>query len=157
MFFVGTKSVFNKTDPKIGFNEEMIDIHYEGVLNKILKQCYNQLIKLPIEGVIQGDLLYTETPSKVVMCGKPCYKFKPNTITYCVESNTDMGKKVGNSKLGIVFHTTYGGGDTITESAASFAVLAAVSKTITLRLLSNFLLNSITLLTGSLFNRSSIF
>ena len=120
MFFVGTKSVFNKTDPKIGYNEEMIDIHYEGVLNKILKQCYNQLIKLPIEGVIQGDLLYTETPSKVVMCGKPCYKFKPNTITYCVESNTVMGKKVGESKLGIVFHTTYKGGESVAEMAASY-------------------------------------
>ena len=120
MFFVGTKSVFNKTDPKIGYNEEMIDIHYDGVLNKILKQCYNQLIKLPIAGVIQGDLLYTETPSKVVMCGKPCYKFKPNTITYCVESNTVMGKKVGESKLGIVFHTTYKGGESVAEMAASF-------------------------------------
>ncbi len=120
MFFVGTKSVFNKTDPKIGYNEEMIDIHYEGALNGILKECYRQLIKLPISGILQGDLLYTKTPPRVVMCGKPCYKFKPNTITYCVEANTPMGAKVGQSKLGIVFHTTYGGGDTITESAASF-------------------------------------
>ena len=35
-------------------------------------------------------------------------------------SNTDMGKKVGNSKLGIVFHTTYRGGESIGEMSASF-------------------------------------
>ena len=42
-FFVGTKSVFNKTTPKIGYNEDFIDFHYEGAINGILKQCYKQL------------------------------------------------------------------------------------------------------------------
>ena len=119
MFFVGTKSVFNKTTPKICFNEENIDYHYEGAINNILKKCLNELSKLPIDGVLQGDLLYFDLPMVVQMCGKKCYKFKPNTITYCVESDTEMGKKVGQSKLGIVFHTTYHG-DSITEMHASF-------------------------------------
>ena len=55
------------------------------------------------------------------MGGKVCYKFKPNTITYCVEKNTVMGKKVGHSDLGIVFHTRYTG-TSISTMTASFGV-----------------------------------
>ena len=121
-FFVGTKSVFNKTTPKICYNEENIDYHYPtGAINSILKKCLNELSKLPIEGIIQGALLYTSTPTKIRMCGKPCYRFKPNTITYCVESDTDIGRKVGVSDMGIVFHTTYSG-PTILEMNAGYGV-----------------------------------
>ncbi len=121
-FFVGTKSVFNKTTPKICYNEENIDYHYPtGAINSILKKCLNELSKLPIEGIIQGDLLYTSTPTKIRMCGKPCYRFKPNTITYCVEAETDIGRKVGVSDMGIVFHTTYSG-PTILEMNAGYGV-----------------------------------
>ena len=119
-FFVGTKSVFNKTEPKICFNDELIDYYYPtGAIAGILKQCLKELKKLPIEGVVQGDLLYTKTPPVVVMGGKSCYKFKPNTITYCVEKNTEMGSKVGASNLGIVFHTTYRG-SSVADMTAGF-------------------------------------
>mgnify|MGYP001194637153 FL=1 len=120
-FFVGTKSVFNKTTPKIGYNEEFIDFHYEGAINGILKQCYRELSKLPIEGILQGDLLYTSTPPLVAIGGKRGYRFKPNTITYLVDQNSEMGGKVAKSKLGIVFHTRYSGSD-ITSLSASFGV-----------------------------------
>tara|TARA_A100001388_G_scaffold269915_1_gene246836 strand:+ start:5849 stop:7039 length:1191 start_codon:yes stop_codon:yes gene_type:complete len=120
-FFVGTKSVFNKTTPKIGYNEDFIDFHYEGAINGILKQCYRELSKLPIEGILQGDLLYTSTPPLVTISGKRGYRFKPNTITYLVDQNSEMGGKVAKSKLGIVFHTRYSGGD-ITSLSASFGV-----------------------------------
>jgi hypothetical protein len=33
--------------------------------------------------------------------------FKPNTITYAVEADSDLGKRIARSKIGIVFHTTY--------------------------------------------------
>ena len=57
MFFVGTKSVFNKTAPKLGFNHEMIDYHYPNSgLNKLLKICFDHLINIGITGVLQGDL-----------------------------------------------------------------------------------------------------
>ena len=121
-FFVGTKSIFNKTDPKICFNDMLIDHHYpEGRLNGILKQCLKELQKLPIKGMLQGDLLYTETPPQTTMGGKRCYKFRPNTITYCVEKDTELGKKVGKSKMGIVFHTKYTGSK-ISDMSASFGV-----------------------------------
>ena len=32
LFFVGTKSVFNKTEPKLCFSEEAIDNYYSGDL-----------------------------------------------------------------------------------------------------------------------------
>ena len=117
-FFVGTKSVFNKTQPKICFDEEFIDLHYPGGLNSILKTCLRELSALPIEGVLQGDLLYTKKPSKVMMCGVACYKFKPNTITYCIEEDTELGSKVAASDIGIVFHTAYNG----IQGGASFGV-----------------------------------
>ena len=125
-FFVGTKSVFNKTTPKIGYNEEFIDFHYEGAINGILKQCYRELSKLPIEGILQGDLLYTSTPPLVAIGGKRGYRFKPNTITYLVDQNSEMGGKVAKSKLGIVFHTRYSGSD-ITSLSASFGVDVSLS------------------------------
>jgi len=117
-FFVGTKSVFNKTQPKICFDEEFIDLHYPGGLNSILKTCLRELSALPIDGILQGDLLYTKKPPKVTMCGIACYKFKPNTITYCIESETELGSKVAASDIGIVFHTSYDG----IQGNASFGV-----------------------------------
>ena len=120
-FFVGTKSVFAKTEPKICYSHGDIDQWYQGELNTKLKMALDHLSKLPIKGVIQGDLLYTGTPMLTMMGGKKCYKFKPNTITYCVEKDTEMGKKVAQSKIGIVFHTHYNGQD-FDSMAAGFGV-----------------------------------
>ena len=121
-FFVGTKSVFNKTAPKICYTEDFIDFHYpNGAIAGILKQCLKELKKLPIQGVVQGDLLYTKRPNLISMRGKPCYNFKPNTITYVIPKHSELGAKVAKSKLGIVFHTSYSG-SSIGEMSASFGV-----------------------------------
>jgi len=121
LFFVGNKSVFNKTTPKICYSHADIDHWYSGSLNPIMKQCLDQLKKVPIKGVVQGDLLYTKRPDVIAMRGQPCYRFKPNTITYVIPKYSELGKKVASSKLGIVFHTTYSG-DTIGEMSAGFGV-----------------------------------
>ena len=121
-FFVGTKSVFAKGEPKICYTHEDIDTWYgDHPIKSKLHKCLTHLSKLPIKGVIQGDLLYTETPPLVTMGGKKCYKFRPNTITYCVEKATGMGAKVARSNLGIVFHTKYNGA-TMADMSASFGV-----------------------------------
>ena len=121
-FFVGTKSVFNKTAPKICYTEDFIDFHYpNGAIAGILKQCLKELKKLPIQGVVQGDLLYTKRPNLIAMRGQPCYNFKPNTITYVIPKHSELGAKVAKSKLGIVFHTSYSG-SSIGEMSASFGV-----------------------------------
>ena len=109
-FFVGTKSVFNKANPKIVYSEADADRLYPGsTVGDILKECLQRLSTLPIQGVLQGDLLYQKTPSTIMLEGKRTYSFRPNTITYTVDVNSELGEKVGKSKLGIVFHTEYTG------------------------------------------------
>ncbi len=119
-FFVGTKSVFNKSDPKIVYSAGDADRYYAGsTVGQILKKCLIYLSKLPIEGVLQGDLLYDTTPSLIAQDKQPHYRFKPNTITYTIPKYSALGSKVASSKLGIVFHTEYKG-DTISAMSAGF-------------------------------------
>ena len=119
-FFVGTKSVFNKTSPKIVYTEEDADRFYpNSTVGDILKNCLQRLSTLPISGVLQGDLLYQKTPSIIMNEGKRVYSFRPNTITYTIDVDSDLGEKVGHSKLGIVFHTEYNG-TTIQDMMAGF-------------------------------------
>ena len=122
-FFVGNKSVFNKEFAKVCSSDKGVDRHYpESGLNPILKSCLKNLSVLGIKGVIQGDLLYTEnTKSITTVGGKRCVTFTPNTITYAIPLDTDLGKRVNNSNLGIVFHTTYTG-DSLAEMSAGFGV-----------------------------------
>ena len=125
LFFVGTKSVFNK-EPKAAFSDGDVDYYYPGPLNSIMKTCLEHLKKLPISGILQGDLLYTKTPTLAKMGGETGYKFRPNTITYFAQQNSPLGDKVAASKMGIVFHTTYSGGPAVRDMSASFG--ANVSK-----------------------------
>ena len=121
-FFVGTKSVFAKTAPKIGFTEDMIDGWYSGNLAEMLKDCLRYFSALNIKGVIQGDLLFTEgTKSITTIGGKRCVVFQPNTITYAIPLDTELGQRVNASKIGIVFHTTYTG-STMEGMSAGFGV-----------------------------------
>ena len=109
-FFVGTKSVFARTNPKLMFNNEMIDSVYDGNLATILKECLKYFSQLGITGVIQGDLLYTDqTKVTKSINNQQCVTFTPNTITYAVPVDSNMGQQIINSKIGIVFHTTYFG------------------------------------------------
>ena len=123
MFFVGTKSVFNKTAPKLGFNHEMIDYHYPNPgLNKLLKICFDHLINIGITGVLQGDLLFTSDDKKsTTINGESVISFQPNTIVYTVPVNSDLGNKINKAKVGIVFHTKYTG-TAIQDLTASFGV-----------------------------------
>jgi len=52
-------------------------------------------------GYIQGDLLYSDTPP----VNNGAYVFQPNTVTYSVPTNSELGKKVGASQVGVVIHT----------------------------------------------------
>ena len=129
-FFVGTKSVFNKT-PKINYTIQDIKNNHTGELVNILRECLEYLSVLNIKGIIQGDLLFKSNGKK-----KSTYKgadgksesmiaFTPNTITYMIPENTDLGKRINRAKLGIIFHTTYKGSK-IEKLSAKFG--ADVSK-----------------------------
>lgn len=110
MFFVGTKSVFNKTEPKMCFTEEQIDIWYEGDLATKLKYSLRYFQELNIDGVIQGDLLFTDdTLDTKTVDGTQYYMFRPNTITYAAPVDSPLGKQIRSAKIGVVFHTHYTG------------------------------------------------
>ncbi len=123
MFFVGNKSVFAKTSPKVCYNFNIIDHYYPtSGLNHVLKECLSYFMKLGIQGVIQGDLLFTDNTKKVTSVGgKQCVVFQPNTITYAIPLDTDLGKRVNASKIGIVFHTHYTG-SSLPDMSAGFGV-----------------------------------
>ena len=109
-FFVGTKSVFNKVNPKISYSEEDVDSMYPpGQLAEKLKDAYKYLSQLSISNVIQGDLLFTDDKYEAVIGGDNCIAFQPNTIVYAVPKDSEIGKKIEDAKFGIVFHTSYEG------------------------------------------------
>jgi len=108
-FFVGTKSVFNKT-PKINYTTSDIRRNHGGELANKLMICLRELPKLGLSGVYQGDLLYTRGDLKGAnIDGEKMITFTPNTITYAVPADSDIGRRIARAKLGIVFHTVYSG------------------------------------------------
>ena len=108
-FFVGTKSVFNKT-PKINYTPADIRRNHNGAVATKLMVCLRELPKLGLQGVYQGDLLYTRGDLKGAnIDGEKMITFTPNTITYAVPADSDIGRRIARAKLGIVFHTVYTG------------------------------------------------
>ena len=108
-FFVGTKSVFNKT-PKINYTSTDIRKNHSGAVAEKLEICLRELPKLGIKGILQGDLLFTRGELKTAnIDGEKNIVFTPNTITYAVPTGTPLASRVANANLGIIFHTTYTG------------------------------------------------
>jgi len=112
-FFVGTKSVFNTKTPKINYTMEDIDINHgqaPGLADK-LKLALQYFPSLGIKNILQGDFMFDSNMIKNTnIDGKPHLSFRPNTITYAVEADSNIGKEVAAAKIGIVFHTTYNNG-----------------------------------------------
>ena len=109
-FFVGTKSVFAQA-AKINYTKKDIARnHGTDELGQKLLKCLVHLKKLNIQGVVQGDLLYTdEDITRKNIDGKPHLTFTPNTITYAVPEGSKLSKQIDEAKVGIIFHTTYVG------------------------------------------------
>jgi len=127
-FFVGTKSVFNKV-PKINYTMEDIDMNHgqaPGLADK-LKLALQYFPALGIKNILQGDFMFDSSMVKNTnIDGKPHLSFRPNTITYAVESDSELGKDIAAAKIGIVFHTTYQS----LQSGASFgADVSGLNKT----------------------------
>mgnify|MGYP001269782094 FL=1 len=118
-FFVGTKSVFAQS-PKINYTKKDIaSNHGTDDLGQKLLKCLVHLKKLNIQGVVQGDLLFTdEDITRKNIGGKPHITFTPNTITYAVPEGGDLAKQIDRAKVGIIFHTTYAG-ETLADMTAS--------------------------------------
>ena len=128
-FFVGTKSVFAK-NAKINYTKSNIaKNHGTDELGQKLLKCLVHLKKLNIQGVVQGDLLFTdEDITRKNVDGKPNLTFTPNTITYAVPEASDLGKQIDRAKVGIIFHTTYVGDSLADMNAQGGADVSSFSK-----------------------------
>ncbi|MFB5634983.1 MAG: DUF6267 family protein, partial [Candidatus Nitrosomaritimum aestuariumsis] len=123
-FFVGTKSVFSKGNPKLNFTDKDIDRNHggNGDLPNKLKSALKYLPSIWNKGVFQGDMMFDKSILKrQKIDGKDSITFKPNTILYSIPADTDLGKKIAGSKFGIVFHTKYTG-QSMEDMSASFNV-----------------------------------
>jgi Family of unknown function (DUF6267) len=130
-FFVATKSAFNK-DPKLNYTHDDIEKNHSGSTGLIdkLRVCLDNLPKLGIKGVIQGDLLFTKGELQSVKHnGESLIAFKANTITYAVPADSELATKLKAANLGIVFHTTYSGKKIATMKANFGADVSSLSRT----------------------------
>ena len=108
-FFVAKKGIFNKS-PKVYKSDMDVDNDASGDLADKLKDALKYLPELGIKGVIQGDFLYSRSDVKTKKIkGKPYVTFHPNTIVYAIPANTLMAQRILQSKIVIVWHTTYVG------------------------------------------------
>lgn len=81
----------NKDNPSyVEFANKMADIFDE----------YEKATPEDFRGFFKGDLLYFNTPP--LKDGE--YTFKPNIVEYRVDADSDLGKKIGASKTGVVIH-----------------------------------------------------
>lgn len=129
-FFVGTKGVFaknaklNKTTGDIEQNHPDVvkngeTVSKQGLRDKLLASL-KHLRELGIQGVVQGDLLFTKGDVKTVTIeGEKHIAFKPNTITYVVPADSELAQRITAAEIGIVFHTSYEG-DSVENMTARF-------------------------------------
>lgn len=54
-------------------------------------------------GYVKGDLLYMQQPPLI----DGNYIFKPNTVEYKIPANSELGKRIGQSQVGIAVHSMY--------------------------------------------------
>ena len=119
-FFIGTKSVFNKDEPKLASTENGIDMYYghQPDLAEKLKICFKYLSKMEIKGVIQGDFLAAKSDIKTeTVHGERLYTFGNQALTYGIPVDHPIGLKIKSAEMVIVFHTHYKGDNVPTMNA----------------------------------------
>lgn len=126
-FFVASKGIFNKT-PKINYTETDIETNHSGGLADTLKvalQWLKKVVPNTKDKVYQGDILFTKDTIKHFQHnGKNLIGFHPNTIIYTVEKDSDIGKTIQNSEIGLAVHTEYewNGEDPSTLKVSRFGI-----------------------------------
>ena len=109
-FFVASKGLFNKT-PKINFTDDDVERNHgasQGLAKKLKVALKYFKSIIPKWKIFQGDFLYDVSDRKSeVIDGNDCWTWHPNTIKYAIEKDSPLGKRIGASKVGVVFHTEY--------------------------------------------------
>jgi hypothetical protein len=119
-FFVAKKGIFN-VNPQLFKSEADIAKGLTGDLQTKFTIALREFSKLGIrKGVYQGDLMFTKGDVKIATVGgEKYYTFQPNTIMYAVPVNSELGRRIARSAIGVVWHTTYTG-NRIQNMKASF-------------------------------------
>lgn len=110
-FFVATKSAAAKT-PKVCYTIQDVQQNYgqaPGLAEK-MRLALLYLPKIIKSNIYQGDFMFDRaTLRQINYQGEKLITFKPNTITYAVEADSELGKKIQTAQIGVVFHTRYTG------------------------------------------------
>ena len=72
---------------------------FAGSMKSIFDE-YERAVPQDYRGIFDGDLLYYTTPP----VKDKNYIFKPNIVQYAVDVDSELGKKIGKSKTGVVIH-----------------------------------------------------
>jgi len=84
--------------------------------------------KLGIEGILQGDILFTkEDLKKAKIDGESYIIFKPQLITYAVPADSELAKQILSSDIGVVWHTQYVGGPELKDMKPQYGPVAPKS------------------------------
>lgn len=106
-FFVSTKNL-SKASYTI---QEIVQNfgHAPGLVEKLkLALLYLPNVIKQKTGYYQGDFMFSKSDiQEIAYNGEKLLTFKPNTITYAVETNSSLGRRIQSSQMGIVFHTKY--------------------------------------------------
>ena len=118
-FFVGHKTGVFAKEPKICKTQADVQRYYNGGLAKKLSECLKYLPSCNIQGVLQGDLMFTPGDKRPeTIKGERLITWTPNTITYAVNPATPFGKQIEKASLGIVFVNSYQGATLATMTAS---------------------------------------
>lgn len=118
-FFVGTKAVFNKKNPRICYTENDIDQFYSEHpdLASCLKTCLKWLPELHPQFVYQGEFLFVKDQVETrTIGGKQFVTFQPNNIRYAFLAPQTT---IEHAQVGVVLHTRYEG-STLQDLNANF-------------------------------------
>ena len=120
-FFVAKKSLFTKAQLHYTSEQEIKDApELTGDLENKFLIAFRYLSKVGLKEILQGDLMYTKSDIEKKKFDDGTYlTFGPNTIVYAVKDDSQLGKDIAKSQMGIVFHTTYSG-STIEGLGAKF-------------------------------------
>ena len=119
-FFVAKKSVFNAEPILYKSLDDINNSDLSGQLKTKFTYAFQNFKKLGIQGVLQGDLMFTEDDLETKeIDGQSQITFQPNTIVYAVPTDSELAKTMQSAKIGVVWHTTYTG-DTLQTMKASF-------------------------------------
>jgi hypothetical protein len=118
-FFVAKKGIFNK-NPKVYKTPAEVDADTSGDLADKLKLALKHLKGIKVDGVVQGDFLFSSNDLKrEKIDGETYITFHPNTIAYAIPFDSKLGRQIKNSTMGVVWHTTYRG-DSFESMRATF-------------------------------------